>query len=68
MDAVNSYSCKCLEGFDGKNCENSKWKHMHFAIAMLCSYKVNAKIMYMFVVQLSLQFVQILTTVLPYPV
>ena len=25
IDGVNSYECKCVPGYQGKNCENSKW-------------------------------------------
>ena len=25
-DHVNSYSCTCVAGFNGTNCETSKWK------------------------------------------
>lgn len=24
-DKVNSYKCQCVDGFDGGNCENSKY-------------------------------------------
>lgn len=29
IDLINDYQCYCTDGFNGKNCTNSKFKYVH---------------------------------------
>lgn len=33
-DLVNGYTCNCVTGYDGVNCANSMYTHMHTFVPM----------------------------------
>ena len=33
MDQVNSYSCICAAGYNGEDCENSKYEDKHGSLS-----------------------------------
>ena len=39
VDGINSYSCSCLAGYSGPNCESSEYSSLisiHYITVMLC--------------------------------
>ena len=42
VDKVNGFSCKCVAGFTGANCETGRkqWNHVSLARTMMCAFSI----------------------------